>query len=216
MKRDLEKFTKCGVNQQDIGELLTKATAFANGSFHNEYLGMQMFKTEAKNKLVSELKAAINDIMLKIEIASTRNSIMYAQFRNVNLSELSNTELVLHDRCTANICTTYLEQLTEYNVTQAEIDNIDSLVNQLTIAIDAQNLAIAERNIATKERAERANELYSLLSAYRNLGRKMWSNDEARSNDYIMYSGSSSVKPEEPLENQEIINEEDGTEIGNG
>jgi len=200
MNRDKEIFSKYGVNQSKIDEFLTKATAFAQCSFDNEFLGVQMFKTEAKNRKVSELKSAVSDLMLKVEMSATRNSIMYAQFRNVSLAELSNTELVFQGRCTANIGLKYLAQLTDFGVTLEEIQKINTLVNQLTDSLNEQNVAIVERNIATRARAEKTNELFGLLSTYRNLGRKMWLNsDISRSNDYVMSSGGSSNTENEPV-----------------
>ena len=194
MSRDLEKFSEYGVNQTKVDELLIRVQAFADGTFDNEFLGIQMFKTEAKSKKSTELRILIREFMLKIELISNRKSIMFGQFRNVKLSELTDIELIFQARSTANIGLRYIDLLFEYGVTAVELENIDTLANELTQAIDERNIAIAERDIEARARTEKAVEIYSLLSTYRNLGRKMWLvSNEAKSNDYIMTGGMGST-----------------------
>ena len=59
----------------------------------------------------------------------------------------------------------------------------------------AQGQAIANRDNAAKERVEKANELYALLTRYCEIGKSIWyETNEAKYNDYIIYTNTITEK----------------------
>ena len=197
MERDLTEFENYGINQTNVDEFRAVANQFETGGFDNEYLGDQMTQTEAKNLLVEEIRSDLQNVMLKLRTHFGTKSVLYLQFKNREISKFTDAELGSQFRISIDILRKHISQLEACGITADMLDVLDQKRANLSEVLHSQQFAKHIRDIYTQERMLRANKLYSLLSKYSYLGRNMWKNDEAKSNDYVIY-GSSSAPPESP------------------
>ena len=212
MERDLSEFNNYGVTQQLIDEFRNVNENFVSTSYDNELLGNQMFMTEAKNILAEEIRSGLYQIMIKVRMYASKNSVMYLQFRNDEISKITDLELASQFRKSITIIRGKIETLTDYGFSEDLLNQFEGKLNNFTEKIDAKRLAINQRDIATQERHVKANKVYDLLSKYSYVGRMMWlKTDEARSNDYILYHTASKQdeqpgdSPPEPESYGEVI-----------
>ena len=141
---------------------------------------------------------------------------MYVSLRNNEISKMTDTELVIKAKSTAQILNENISYLAQFGVTAEIIANLNSLADTLSEKLTVQSVAIQNRENATQLRINIANELHDKIAKISNIGRKMWiEKDEARSNDYIMSSGSGSSKTNETVTEPDIM-DDGSTNSGNG
>jgi len=215
MERDLTEFEKYGINQSHIDEFRAVANQFETGGFDNEHLGEQMAQTEAKNLLVEEIRSDLQNVMLKLRTHFGTNSVLYLQFKNSNISKFTDAELGSQFRISIDILRSNIAELGICGITEQMLDEFETKRFNLGEVLHSQQYAKHMRDIYTQKRVIRANQLYDLLSKYAYLGRNMWSNDEARSNDYIIYHTKSSKETPEP-EDSGGIGDDGSNELPNG
>ncbi len=206
MERDLTEFEKYGVNQSFIDEFRAVTNQLEHGGFDNEYLGDQMFQTEAKNLLAEEIRSDLKKVMLKLKTHFGTQSVLYLQFYNKDISKFTNAELGSQFRMSIDIMRKHVSSIGVCGITNDVLDLYEQKRESFSEVIYSQNLAKYIRDIYTQKRMLTANQLYDLLSKYSYLGRNMWNKDEARSNDYIVYNHKRKSKPDSsgdsPPENQ--------------
>lgn len=195
MKRDLSEFQKYGISQSTLNELKAQVDNFALIEPDESFEQDQMLATMARNELSELLKTAIRDVMTSIDVAFSKNDIIYISSRNSNLSNLTHHEIAMRGRVMASVLQKNYEVLQNYGITEEVIESIQSLSSELSNRIDSQEFTICEREVATSNRYKQANELFEVLSKYNRIGKRMWAErNEALSNDYIIH-GRSSTPP---------------------
>jgi len=213
MQRDLSELQKYGISQTTINELKAQVDNFAMVEPDELYEQDQMLATKARNELSEQLKTAIRDAMTSVDVAFSNKDIEYISSRNSNLSNLTHNEVAMRGRVMVKLLQKNYEVLQNYGITEEVISNLQSLSDQLSESIDNQEIAVCEREAATKNRYNQANNLFETVSKYSRIGRRIWAErNEALSNDYIIY-GSSSAPPQNPNSSDEG---EDGEELPNG
>ncbi len=103
IERDAQELAIYGINEQSKESLLQSVTAFANVQFDELYEQRQMLATDTKNGLANELKTKLRQVMLMLESAYSVNNIMYVSLRNNDISKMTDTELVIKAKSTAQI-----------------------------------------------------------------------------------------------------------------
>ena len=215
MERDLQEFAGFGINQSKIDEFKLLYQEFIDGEQDNELLAIQMFKTEAKDNLEEEVRIFLYDIMLKVRMLSKKDKVTYIQFRNSQISKFKSSELITHARLAIRLINKNIEKFTDLGITPEMLTSYDEKIDSCNEAFMQQKEAIADRDIATQLRINKANEVFELLNKYCYIGKNMWAlkNDEARGNDYIITTNNSSSSPPEPdssegfSEENEIVEE---------
>jgi len=191
-ERDAQELAIYGINNEQKESLLQSVTAFATVQFDELYEQRQMLATDIKNGLASELKTIMRQVMIMLESAYSTNNIMYVSLRNTEISKMTDTELVIKAKSTAQILNENISYLQQFGVTAEIIANLNSKADNLSEKLKEQTVAIQNRDNATQLRINIANNLYEKISKIRNIGRKMWiEKDEALSNDYVIYDNSS-------------------------
>jgi len=215
VNRDLNEFGKLGLGQQHADEFSNLVAEFNAIKRDEVYQGELMLITEAKNQIAEQLMSAMRLIMLKVEAACAVNSIMYIQFRNGNISQMTDLELADRARTTVDLLIKWKNKLAPFGLTQADIEEIADLLMQFNLKIREQADCVNTRDFETQLRAIKANELWKQVSYFRNLGRKMWAEtNEAYSNDYVMHESYKTDNDNVEVTNTENI--DDGTQTGNG
>lgn len=192
LNRDTEEFAKYGVNAAYKSSLLELVTAYNSVMYDELYEQRQMLATDQKNKIADELKTALRRVMLILESAYSTRNIMYISFRNTEISKMTDSDLLIKAKSSAQILTDSFSQIVEFGLTTAIIDELFTLAETLNENLTAQTTAVQNRDNATQFRVNIANNLYEKVSRIRSIGRKMWAElDEAKSNDYVIYDKSS-------------------------
>lgn len=206
LDRDQEMFGNYGITETQIGNFNTVLSDFKEIKRDDVYLGLQVYATEQKTIARENLIAGIRDIMLLVENAFSSKSVIYNQFRNGRLSDMSDGDLCSRAKVTVDILNQWFEVLNENSLNQSHIDNLEKLYVELQTKIIEQAKAINDRNYWTEQRILKANELYALITKYSSIGRKMWTGrNEAYSNDYILYGSVSQTINSEEESPEEFI-----------
>ena len=193
VERDINEFDKYGVNTSVLNQLVAKKEEFEYIPYDEVFEQKQMLLTQQKNEASGLLQTAIRSSMLKVNFAFRSNPLVGISFRNGGVSKFPDSELSVRARVTVLLLQDNLDILSNYGLSQTEIDELNSLEKDFTNKLDLQQKAICNRDTATEFRVAKANELYELISSIREVGRKMWAEkSEALSNDYIILSAKSS------------------------
>ena len=211
LSRDMNKFMNYGINETSV-ENFKKVFEKYNEIDQDEiFLGMQMMATESKNKSREQLEDAIKCIMLMVENTYTRTNVFYIQFRNFGLKEVSDAELLRKAITTINLISRWEDQLNESGIEQKQVDALKMATDDFCQKMSLQDNSIKEREYYTQLRANRADDLFFLISKYCNIGRRMWQGENpAYSNDYVIAdspksSGNNASPPVDEASKQNIV-----------
>ncbi|MGQ7871235.1 hypothetical protein [Sunxiuqinia sp. sy24] len=206
MMRDLLEFIKYGVTEEKLNALKAMLTDFANIPTDDELVGVQVSATQEKDEAAIQLRDAIAEIMQRVENKFGAQSGNYRKFGVSGVSDLDGGKLSYVARRVHRVAGTMLPQLESEGLTPEILAELNSRVDTYEQALSSQEDAIADRDIATENRVERANEIYALLAKYCNTGKQIWEDtNEAKYNDYIIYD-TPTGKPKDK-DNQEVLSE---------
>ena len=198
MERDLDEFTNFGIDQTDMDTLRELLVAFADVPTDEELLGAQLNATQAKDALAEELRQAINRIMTRVENKFGFRSGTYRKFGINGVSKLDTSELSYSSMRVLRVARSIQPQLVDEGLTVEMLTDFEGLLDQYNNALSDQEDAIADRDIATELRIEKANEIYDLVAKYCETGKRIWeATNEAKYNDYIIYDTPSGSSPKE-------------------
>jgi hypothetical protein len=187
--RDGAEFTKRKVDPAKSVGLKILRDDFSNFPIDDYYAGEQGIKTEAKDLARARLTTALRTVFTAAENVFGIKSKQYKQFGNAAITRLTDDELIRNSRNVVLTATRYLTQLTPEGITAMLLTDIDALIKTFDDAVDAQLTSVRERDIATADRIEKGNALYSALVKICNTGKDIWYEvNEAKYNDYVIYN----------------------------
>lgn len=189
INRDLTDFNGFGgMNSTTITHLETLSANFNDIPTDEYYEGLKMVKTEEKDQVRALLNTKISEIMALVGLKYGKGSARYRHFGITIITAQTDEQI---QRSCANVircANLYLSELNSVGVTQARIDELETLKNHLIAKLDEQGFAIRDRDIATENRISIGNTLYDALIGFMNVGKAFWkSRNEAKYNDYVMY-----------------------------
>jgi|GEM_PF-411132 len=196
INRDATELLKYGVDtvKRDLIAQITQQ--LKNTPTDEELLGDVMIKTRDKDLLADQVKVGIRDVMIRVKNTFGKKSPEYEKFGADRLSKLTDNNLQRNGKRIVRIATIFLPQLQAKGLTQTELDNMSTLLNDFDTAIDEKEDAVKERDFAAKKRVELGNELYALIVEVYDYGKTYWvTRDESKYNDYIIYNGPSGGEP---------------------
>ena len=197
IRRDIAEFIKFGVTEEIITELETKVNAYEDIATDEELVGNQVIATQAKDAEAKKLREAIGSMMTRAENKFGVNSGYYRKFGITNISDLDGGVLSYAASKVLRVATEFQTPLGEQGLTTVILDDFEALSDSYNLALKGQDDAIANRDIATDNRVEKANEIYHLVVKYCETGKRIWGSvNEAKYNDYIIYD-TPSGEPEE-------------------
>ncbi len=198
MRRDIVEFEKHGITEDNLTEVETMASDFEKLSSDEEMLGKQVLATQEQGAQAEKVREAIREITNRALRHFGDTSGKYKQFGNMNLSHLEGGNLGYAGSRVSKVATGFLTELQPTGLTQAMITNLDTQVKAYYNKLHAQDDAIADRDVAAAERAEKANTIYRIVAKYCETGKNIWvSINEAKYNDYVIYD-TPSGGPEAP------------------
>jgi hypothetical protein len=140
--------------------------------------------------------------MVRVRRNLDENSARYQKFGTRGVSNTSDTELLHMLRRVIRVARLYQDDLEGTGLDEKVLAEINDLANEFESALNQQDDAIADRDIATDDRALMANGIYEDVKAICETGRTIWRHkNEAKFNDYVIYD-TPSGKPE-PEVNEE-------------
>jgi len=198
IKRDKAEFVTRGVTEENITEVETMLTEYSEVPTDDELVGLQMTATEEKDKAAGILRKDISEVIDRAASKYSVHSGYYRQFGVKSLSEIDGGELLTTARRVHRVGTKMATDLATEGLTPAMLTTLKTDAGTYDIKLVAQEEAIANREIATEARIEKANAIYAIMVKYCEKGRRIWvSTNQAKYNDYVIYD-TPSVKPETP------------------
>jgi len=192
MVRDTTEFAGYGIDSVAISAYLTKINAFRDLPTDNELTAFLINATDLKNSIAKEVRVMLRSFSERARIAFANNKGNYGLFHANDLSKLPDSDLHLFGREVKRTADLYHTELAAGGLTALMITNLGAKLDDFEEALTDQKKAIANRDIATTNRADKALELYTLLMSYCETGKVIWYEvNEAKYNDYIIFSGSS-------------------------
>ncbi len=197
--RDIAEFEQFGINNSKVTAFESQVTALDNTPRDEELQALVMEATNAKNQLAEQAKTLIRKALVYIKDVYPSNSSIFVSLDTSRLGDKSHKELNRIIYGIARIARLKEDSfLPEFQTVVSELEavNIDLLQK-----LKEQSFAIQDRDIATHERIELANSIYSQLASFNYVGQTVWLEvHEAKYNDYVIY-GSSKKKDSSPPEN---------------
>jgi len=189
MDRDATELADYGVDATYRTDLAAKTQALKEHPTDEELQGTVSEATEIKNAASDTLKVSIRGVMVRVKQVFKVGSAKYKQFGTKGLDDMTVNELVRCGRRVSRMATKYLTELAPKGVTATMITDLDTLIGAMDDAIDDLDTANRDRNVATQERVDMANDLYANIVELFDFGKDHWyTRSEAKYNDYIIYN----------------------------
>ena len=170
---------------------------FSNFPADDYYAGEQTLATEAKDLSRARLTTTVRTVFTAAENTFGLKSKQYKQFGDPALTRLNDNDMVRNARNAMRIANKYLTPLAGEGITAAFLTDLEALIKALDDKIDDQKAAEREREIATGERVDKGNLLYTELVKVCNTGKDVWAEvNEAKYKQYVIYN-TPSGEPEE-------------------
>jgi hypothetical protein len=145
-------------------------------------------KTEDKNLLRNKVLLKIRGMALRVEAEWGNNSSKYSRLEVGSLARLSDDLLLVKARNVHSKMVENLLDLGSQGLTQIELDIFENLNTQFELALIAQADAVNDREIRLKERIQKGNEIYALVTKYCNYGKLIYEHTSpAKYNDFLIY-----------------------------
>lgn len=205
--RDVAILADFGWDQVSIDALETAMHDFTDLPTDGELSAMMAEKTEAKNLL---RKAATDyvrvEIMGRVAQRYGEDSRTYDRFRVSDIQAVADGEFVFVLKRVARQAGMLAAELAAKGLTPAHIAQVTQYALDFVDAIEAQDQAIDDRDVAVQTRIEAGNALYELLVQLANMGKRKWLNvDESRYNDYVLYPNQSAGPGEQEPPAQQVV-----------
>lgn len=198
INQDIIDFNDRGFSATKQTELENAIQAFSDYPSDEQLEGQKISATENKNTTRKVLEKSMRTFFLSAENVFGYGTGKYKEFGNADLTKQSDEELVRNAKILVQTAAKYLTQLSTEGITQTKIDLLEANRRNFDEGIDAQRMAIRERDAATEERINLGNALYALVVKYANIGKDIWyDSNESRYNDYVIYSTINNTVEEE-------------------
>lgn len=196
-RRDVDEFVKYGIDGAKIDAIEQALDQWANIPTDDELTGAQITATQEKDAAADALVTDMSAILTRASNQYGTHSGHYRKFGVTALSDLANGELNTAAKRMKRVAETHLADLASQGLTQEIIDTMERKRVVFEHALAKQEDAIADRDIASETRVEKANALYQQFTMLCQTGKQLWVNtNEAKYNDYIIYDTPSGKKEE--------------------
>ncbi len=205
MTRDATEFEKFGVDQSQIDVFQELGNQFEIFPSDEMLEGDSVIATDDKNAKLEQVKEKIRNMSMRIEMKWGENSGQHKRLGIKGMSGMSDGTLLYTARRVHTVMTEYLADLADEGLTQQLLDDFSDLNEEFEIAKNVQHDKVNDRDVKRIERIRLGNELYSFVSKYCDIGKRVWFKlDPAKYDDYVIYSagtgaGTPSIPPVAPV-----------------
>lgn len=188
MTRDAAEFNNFGVDSADISTLQSLGNQFEVFPSDEMLEGEAMVATDAKNEKIEQVKEEIRNMAVRVEMKWGENSGQYKRLGIKGMNNMADDTLLFTSRRVHSVMTDYLADLASEGLTQQMLNDYEALNEALESAKNTQHDKINERDVKRVERIVLGNELYSFVSKYCDIGKRIWFKiDPAKYDDYVIY-----------------------------
>ena len=192
MTRDLADLADFGITAPKIAALKALGDAFEILPSDEVLLAYVIAATEAKTAKAELVKEAIRNMVTRCQIKWGVDSWQEKSLGVKGMNKYTDDSLLVAGRRVHTQMTAFLPDLAGTGLTQDMLDDMDDLNEELEAAKNAQFTAVSERESETEDRVNKGNEIYSLVSIYCEIGKRVYvKSDPAKYNDYIIYTSTS-------------------------
>lgn len=199
LDRDSVEFSERGYDAAAKTNFEAARDEVSNFPSDETFDAQKMQLTAAKDAARSALEKSMRTVFNMAANKFKSEPAKYRAFGDAEISRKPDAELVRMYKVMITAANENLAALSTEGLTQNMIDNISTQGIALDFALDALAKGISDRDIATENRVENLNSLYSLISKYAGIGQDIFYEvNEAKYNDYVLYDTPSGM-PEEPV-----------------
>ena len=196
IRRDSAEFLTFGITSEMIAELENTVDIFSDMPSDIEAKSDQAFLTQTRDSKAEELRVAIQNVMLRVQMTFGIKSPRYKAFGAGTISKQRGANLVTAGKTVVEIGTNFLLEISANGVTAEMLIKISELCKELETLILDQEIKVSDRSICYENKVEMGNALYTKLMSYTAIGLNIWETTSvARYNDYIIYGTSGKKVP---------------------
>lgn len=181
-----------GLTALKISALEALGDAFEVYPSDDSLRGLVEIATRTKDEKAELVRQLIRDMSARMEMKFGAQSAEWNRLGVLNMNNFTDKDLLFAGRRVQTVCTEYLTSLADFGLTQIILDNMEVVCQAFETALNAQMDAISNRQMATKDRVDKGNEIYTLVSLYCDMGKRYWfDKNPVKYNQYIIYSSPS-------------------------
>lgn len=189
INRDIIEFTDYGFTPAKKAEYETALSVFANIDTDDFLASRKMVATTAKNNKRAVLETILRRVTTMAKLCFKGDLAKLKAFGELALAHQTDDSLVRTARTAESSSIFYAAELLTEGITAQHIQTLKAAREAFDEAIDLQNEAISNRDIATALRIAKGNELYELIGKYSEIGKLIWiETSEPKHNDYLLYN----------------------------
>ena len=192
MTRDLADLTDFGITAPKIAALKALGDAFEVLPSDEVLLAYVIAATEAKTAKAESVKETIRNMVTRCQIKWGADSWQEKSLAVKGMNNFTDDSLLVCARRVHSQMTTFLPDLADTGLTQAMLDDMADLNDELEVAKNTQYTKTSEREKDTEVRINKGNEIYALVATYCEIGKRVYAkSDPAKYNDYVIYASTS-------------------------
>ena len=197
--RDVASLMQYGWTQVRIDALKAARTAFADLPTDVELSGLMMEATAAKNAIRKEATTYCQvEIILRVSQHYGDESPVLKRFNAGELHTASDNDFWFALKRIKRQATALLPNLVDEGLEQSHLDTLADYITDMDDAMEAQKVAIDDRDRAVYARIEAGNALYAEMVKLAEVGKRIWLGvNDSLYNDYILYPNQTGAAAQE-------------------
>jgi len=171
VERDFKGLSNFGLKQEKVDLTKKLRNEFVEFPTDEEVLADKTAITDKKNDALKNLREAMKAVLSRISLHFGKTSSEIKKAGGENVSDLTDAEMCQKGRRVERTGREYLETLKEAGLTEEILEQLKLSTNLFDDLIDEQKDTAVQRDLKTRERAAKANELYELAVKFSDLGK---------------------------------------------
>jgi hypothetical protein len=198
--RDLPELSEFGINHDKINSLRADCDYFVDIAAFGETVAEISGATEEKDEKKNLVKEDIRKLALRVSMKWGAESAQYKSLNINDMNKATNDAFIAIAKNVHTRLTLYLPDLAEQGLTIDMLNSFAALIETLEEARDFQVAKKEERDLTTKLRIEKGNELYAKVTMYCEIGKRVFSyKSRSKYNDYLIYGKVKPPLPKAPV-----------------
>ena len=194
-ERDLAEMTNYGYAQLRINLIKGKIVTFKAFSPDEYYTSQMSEATDAKNLAIDNMSEVAEGVVRRAENKFKKGSAQARGFGWEGFITKADADKMVSCRLVHKMGTDKLAELTTEGLTAAILTDLAAKIIVSDNAITLKHTRVSERDIAVNDRIELGNGLYADLVSLADIGKHIWEDvNEAKYNDYVIYTGETSLQ----------------------
>lgn len=202
MQRDWESFEKAGITVAQFDSFKQNVESLSldfDQIYEFPKLQLSARKTEKENELKAKLRLVFVILNKAFKLQNGVNALKVDAVASYNQDRIYYVAKMV-----VNIMRINMAMLSEFNITESTIAELETLSNEYLEIKIQRDAAIQLREIATYERSVKINAVYSDMQFFAQIGKAIYSgNDMARYNDYVLGLSTQSTATVPETSNEE-------------